>query len=91
MKEKDKKLIPQVKQDPEKPVPVEVLAENIKQISAGIRKLKQGPLNDETLYLLIQRACPNVRGPRYSYGKPGIRQIKAVILGMEALEQEYLK
>lgn len=45
MNAKDKKLIPQVKQDPEKPVPVEVLAENIKQISAGLRKLKQGPLD----------------------------------------------
>lgn len=87
-----KKLVPVVRQDPEKEVPVEVLAESIKAISAGIKKLRQGPLQDDALYLMIQHAAPKQRTK--SYGAKtfiSTRVIKAVIQGMESLEKEFLK
>lgn len=87
-----KKLIPVLRQDPEKEVPVEVLAESIKAISAGVKKLCQGPLQDDALYMLIQKATPKQRGK--SYGAKthvSIRVIKAVIEGMQSLEKEFLK
>lgn len=41
-----------VKQDENKPVLVEVMAEAIVAISEGIKKLRSGPLNDRALILL---------------------------------------
>lgn len=87
-----KKLIPVVIQLPETEVPVEVLAESIKAISAGIKKLRQGPLQDDALYLLIQRATPKQRAKSYGVKTHvSTRVIKAVIEGMESLEKEFLK
>lgn len=51
-----------VKQDENKPVLVEVMAEAIVAISEGIKKLRSGPLNDRALILLIQNAAPNHGG-----------------------------
>lgn len=75
-----------ITQDKEKPVPVEVIAADIQAISQGIKKLRQGPLNDNALYLLIQHAAPTVGQRPVSK-----QQIKAVLAGIEALESEYLK
>lgn len=79
-----------VKQDQEKPIPVEVLAESIKAISDGVRRLRAGPLNEDALLLLIQDATPAVT---YGYKriKLSSRHIKAVLNGMESLERAYLK
>lgn len=82
-----RKTIVTVRQDEHKPVPVEVLAQSIKDISAGIRKLREGPLNEKALLLLIQHATPS-KG--YS-GRIGIGEIKNVLDGMESLERTYLK
>lgn len=76
-----------VKQDPENPVPVEVLAESIKAIAQGVRKLREGQLNDRCLFLLIQHAAPtDGRGRMLAIG-----DIKAVFAGIEGLEAEYLR
>lgn len=76
-----------VKQDAEKPVPVEVLAESIKAISEGVRKLRAGPLNDKALLLLIHHASPG----GYRTPRPSMHDIRAVLDGMDALEATYLK
>ena len=75
-----------VKQDPEKPVPIEVLAESIKTIAQGVRKLRAGPLNDRCLFLLVQHAAPKV-----DYKTISARDIKAVFDGIDSLENEYLR
>lgn len=77
-----------VKQKPEAEVPIEVLAESIVAMAAGIRKLRAGRLNDRALFLLIQHAAPSIG----KYGqKLGVSDIKAVFAGIDALESEYLK
>jgi hypothetical protein len=78
-----------VKQDEQKPVAVEVLAESIKAIAEGVRKLRAGPLNERALFLLIQHAAPTIG--KYNSQKIGISDIRAVIEGMESLESVYLK
>ncbi|HKW15638.1 MAG TPA: hypothetical protein VJS69_14215 [Candidatus Krumholzibacteria bacterium] len=66
--------------------PVEIIAESIKAIADGVRKLRAGPLTDRALFLLIQHSAPMVRG-RYI----GISEIKRVFDGISSLEGEYLK
>ena len=76
-----------IKQDEEKPVPIEIMAQAIRNISLGVSKLRNGPLNNKALLLLIQHATP-------TYGRPGripISQIECVLDGIEALEATYLK
>lgn len=65
------------------PIPTEVLATNIRAISAGIKKLRNGRLKDTTLYLLIQQACTHPR--------PSLAAIKEIIEVMDDLENIYLK
>jgi hypothetical protein len=82
-----KKVI--VKQDEQKPVPVEVLAASIREIAQGVKKLREGPLNDKALVLLIQH---NTRGcGSYGSGKASTNDIRAVLESMETLEAAYLK
>mgnify|MGYP001605680136 CR=1 FL=1 len=76
-----------VKQDEQKPIPVEVLAASIKAISDGITKLRAGPLNERALVLLIQHAAPSIGYGKYISPK----HIKAVLEGISSLEREYLK
>lgn len=68
----------------EKPIPVEIMAEAIIAISMGIKKLRSTRLNDKALHLLIQHATP-------LYPKITIREIKAVLEGIQDLERMYLK
>jgi hypothetical protein len=75
-----------LKQDAEKPVPVEVLAESIKAIAQGVRKLREGPLNDRCLILLIQHAAPKI-----NYQAPSVVVVRSVLDGIDALETEYLR
>lgn len=77
-------------QDEEKPIAIEVLAKEIVAMSQGIKKLRQGRLNDKCLVLLIQNASPNVGG-HYGNGKISTKEIKAVLEGIESLETEFLK
>lgn len=81
-----------VKNDSENTVPTEVIAESIVTIAEGMKKLRSGRLNDRALLLLIQHAAPNL--PTNGYGntaKVGMREIKAVIEGLESLEATFLK
>lgn len=81
-----------VNNDEENPTPIEVIAEAIVAISQGIKKLRQGPLNDEALIMLIQNAAPNVGGRRYGTSTPiSKKTIRAVLEGIESLETTYLK
>lgn len=76
-----------VKQDEQKVVPVEVIAESIVAISAGIKKLLNGPLNRKAVTLLIQHSAPTGRnGQKISQG-----DINDVLDGIESLEKTYLK
>jgi len=79
-----------VKQPADKPeVPTEVIADAIIAISEGVKKLRQGRLTDSALYLLIQRAAPNVG--KYNSTPVSITYIKSVMQGMESLEATFLK
>lgn len=71
-----------IKQSDGNPVPVEVLAESIVAISAGVKKLRAGPLNERCLLLLIQNACP-LPG-KSGFGRTPVSQkdVKAVLDGM---------
>jgi hypothetical protein len=72
-----------VKQEPEKEVPVEVLATAITEIAQGIRKLRNGRMNDRALFLLVQHSSP---GPKMS-----LAEIKSVFDGIDALERTYIQ
>ena len=76
--------------DGEEPMPVEVLADSIKAISEGIKKLRTSRLNDKALILLIRHATPGV-GSRYNPKRVGATEIRAVLEGIESLETTYLK
>lgn len=80
----------EVKQQPEKEVPTEVLASSIAAIAEGMRKLRAGRLTDKALFLLIQHAAPNVGG-RGGFSPVSIKEIKAVFEGIDALEATFLK
>lgn len=75
-----------VKQNDEAKVPTEVLADSIVAISAGIKKLRGGRLNEKALLLLIQHAAPTIASQRIP-----ISEIRHVLDGIEALEKTYLK
>lgn len=71
-----------------------VLASEIQRISAGVRKLRAGKLNDDTLVLLIQHAAPAVKQPGRRWNAKGplsARTIRAVLDGLESLTTAHLK
>ena len=84
-----KKII--LKQDETNEIPVEVLADSIKAISEGIKKLRSGRLNDKALILLIVNAAPSYGGTYSNRKHVSAVQVKTVLDGMEQLEHEYLK
>jgi hypothetical protein len=71
----------------EEPMPVEIIADHIKTISEGMKKLLNGPLNEKALFLLIQNAAPTFRNGR----KISLTEISTVIEGIESLEKTYLR
>lgn len=73
-----------ITQDPAKPVPVEVLAKDIRAIAQGFRALRKGPLRDSTLAMLINSAIP-------ARDRPGTAAVHAVFDGIENLEATHLK
>jgi hypothetical protein len=68
-------------------VPTEVLASEIIAISAGIRKLRSGRLNDRALVLLIQSASPSDGSGQ----KITLSAIKSVLDGMSDLERMFIR
>jgi len=84
MKTKEVKVV----QDQQNPVPTEILAESIRTISEGIRKLRAGPLNERCLVLLIQESVCGHQTGRKSLSRA---DIKAVLDATESLKQIYLK
>lgn len=80
-----------IKQSPENEVPTEVFATSVKSISDGIKKLRSGRLNDRALFLLIQDAVGGVGPERGPKQKLALRDIKAVLDGIEALERTFLR
>lgn len=76
-----------VRQNPEKEVPTEVLAESIKAISDGMKKIRNGLLNDKAILVLLQHNIPtDANGKRMS-----LSDIKDVLNGLESLSATYLK
>lgn len=69
-----------VKQNPEKEIATEVIAESIVAISDGIKKLRAGRLNDRALVLLLHDVTGVAR-----------RDIKVVLDGLQSLESTYIK
>lgn len=61
-------------------VPVEVLAESIKTISDGIKKLRAGRLNDKAITFLVHKSSG-----------VATETVRRVIQGMENLERDFLK
>jgi hypothetical protein len=78
---RDMKTI-KVTQKPEAEVPTEVLAEAITKMADGIRKLRNGRLNDYALHILIQHAAP---------GNLTRNTIRNVLEGIDSLERTYLR
>lgn len=76
-------------QNPEKPLPVEVVADAVKAIAQGVRQLRKGPLNDRALILLIQQAAPHIS--KYPTQPVTQKMVKCVLEGIDNLEREYLK
>lgn len=74
-------------QDPTKEVPTEVLAGAIKDISAGIRKLRNGSLNEKALLLLIQHSAPT----QANSARIPMTVISDVLDGIEGLEKQYIR
>lgn len=68
--------------DPE--TPTEIMADAIVTISAGVKKLRTGRLNDDALILLIQNAC----GGR---GRISRQDIKLVLSSIEQLSALYIR
>ena len=79
-----------VVQNPDSLVPVEVLAESIKAISQGMKKLLAGPLTEEVIVLLVTNASPQI-GPKYSRSYITKPQVRAMLQGLESLEKKFLK
>ena len=80
-----------IKQVPEAEVPIEILADSIVAIAAGIRKLRTGRLNDRALFLLIQNAAPTMKAKFRSPQKLSVKDIQAVFDGIDSLEREYIR
>ncbi len=72
-----------------------VLASEIQKISDGVKRLRAGKLNDDTLVLLIRHAAPKVRraGARWSGDKTQLsaKTVRAVLDGLESLATSHLK
>lgn len=69
-------------ENPADEVATEVIANAIVEIADGVRRIRSGRLNDRALFLLIQSATA---------GSVTIRDIKAVLDGIESLEATFLK
>ena len=69
-----------IKQEPEKEVPTEVLAQSIVEISQGVRKLRAGRLNDKALRVLLSHATGHSQ-----------TTVGQVLNALEDLEAHYIR
>lgn len=67
-------------QNQDKPIPTEVMAENIRSISEGLRRVLSGQLNEKAIVLLISWSSQVSQA-----------QVKKVLEAMAQLESTYLK
>ena len=79
-----------VVQNPEAPVSVEILAESIKAIADGMKKVLRGPLTKETIVLLVSANTPLV-GSKYNKAHVSKADVRAVLEGIETLDAKCLK
>lgn len=81
-----------VKQTENDEVPIEVLATSIRAISAGIKKLRSGPLGEKALLLLVSENCyiKDARG-RLKKHKVSPGAVKIILDSIESLQSTYLK
>ena len=67
---------------------IEDLRTEVEAISASVTKLRNGGITDDALEVLIQHASPSIStSGRRSQGKPTLTMIRAVMDGMESLEE----
>jgi predicted transcriptional regulator len=67
----------------------EVVADEIKSISEGVRKLLSGKLNKRAIVVLIQESAPQMRSG-YTYKKISKTEIDAILENMSNLDKYYL-
>lgn len=67
------------------------VADEIRTIATGMRKLLSGPLKQDSLILLIQDACPANIKVGYSRRKPTRNEIETIVSAINALEDKHLK
>jgi len=63
-------------------IPTEIIAQSIKEIADGMRKLRSGQMNERALLLLIQHSTPS---------RIGVSAIQEVLNALSDLEKSYLK
>jgi hypothetical protein len=69
---------------PAEPIATEIIATSIVEISAAMKKIRDGRLNDRAIILLIQEAC----GGRNAIAK---ETVNTVLDAIENLEATYTK
>jgi hypothetical protein len=79
-----RRLVIKQPEAPSEEIAVSIIAEAIVAIADGITNLRNGPLNDKALLLLIQHAIPTRH-------RPTTQQISAVLEGIQDLKRQYIK
>lgn len=69
-----------VTQDPESPVPVEIMAQSIMEIGAAVKRITRSRLNRKALVILVSHAS---KQPQYI--------VERVFDSLESLEKTFLK
>lgn len=70
-----------VKQDPDKPIAAQVIANAIVEIADGMKKLNSTRLSRDAIVTLLHRSCRGVSR----------ENIFTVLLNLESLEHDWLK
>lgn len=82
-----------VKNDSENPLPTEVIAEAIVEISNAVKKLSNSRLKKRAILLLITDNCRPVSSQRGHSMKRnvGMKEVETVLDSIESLEKSYIK
>ena len=72
-------------------IAAEQLANAIVAIDAGIKALRATRLNEKALEILIQHASPSITVNGRQEGRVSIREVRAVLSGLDSLRSTYLK
>lgn len=73
------KIVVKQKENAEE-IPTEIIAQSIKDISDGVKKIRSGKLNDKAIILLISKAS-----------SVSLETVRSVLNGMENLEKQFLR